>query len=421
MAKVHIVGAGMAGLAAAVTLARDNRYDVALYEAAPNAGGRCRSFHDDTLGCEIDNGNHLMLAGNWGVTRFLERVGPTAQLDTMPEAVFPFYDLDTGERWTVSPNEGRMPWWVFSGERRVPGSRPHDYLAGLKLARAGSGATVEDVLGGNANLYRRFWKPLTIAILNTPPEQASAMLLRRVFAETFGQGGDACRPRIARNGLSNSLVRPAVEALRRDGADIRFGQRLRHVETDGSAVVALDFGQDRIEILDGDAVILALSPAATPTLLPEISAPSTFQPIVNVHFRLEEPIDADTCPTFLGLIGGVAEWVFRRGDVLSITISAAEHMIDESPKAVAQQTWSDVRAALDLQRPSPPHYRIIKEKRATFAQTPGAERDRPDFRTNFKKLVLAGDWTNTQLPATIEGAIRSGFTAAAAVNPSSQS
>ena len=130
----HVVGAGLAGLAAAVALADAGRR-VILYEAAPHAGGRCRSYFDAELGCRIDNGNHLLLAGNRAALDYLERIGALGSLEGPPEAVFPFVDAATGERWTVRPNSGALPWWVLRAKRRVPQTRARDYLAAWALRR----------------------------------------------------------------------------------------------------------------------------------------------------------------------------------------------------------------------------------------------------------------------------------------------
>ena len=412
MAQVHVVGAGMAGLAAALRLSAGG-HAVALYEGAGQAGGRCRSFHDETLGCVIDNGNHLMLAGNTAIAALLDETGAADSLPAAAEAVIPFVDLDTGERWAIRPNDGRLPWWIFAPDRRTLGSSAWDHLAALRLAWAGADATVADLFAGNPALYRRFWRPLTIAILNTPPEEAAARLLWPVLVEIFGRGGAACRPRFAREGLSQSLVDPAVATLHGRGADIRFNRRLRQVASEGGAVRALEFGDETVAIGDGEAVVLALSAPSAAALLPSIPAPDRFHPIVNIHFRLPAEAAGTPLPPILGIVGGTAEWAFARGPVVSVTISAADALVDDPAEAIAEAAWGDLRRALALPAALPP-YRVIKEKRATFAQTPAAERRRPPASTNFRNLFLAGDWTDTGLPATIEGAVRSGFRAASA-------
>ena len=120
---VHIIGAGLAGLAAAVRLTGGPR-DVVLHEAARHAGGRCRSYFDPALGITIDNGNHLLLSGNSDARNYLAAIGAEDQLTGPPDADFAFMDLATGERWRLRPNAGAFPWWIFSRNRRVPGTGP---------------------------------------------------------------------------------------------------------------------------------------------------------------------------------------------------------------------------------------------------------------------------------------------------------
>jgi len=413
MTRAHVVGAGMAGLAAALRLSAKG-HAVTLYDAAGHAGGRCRSFHDETLDHVIDNGNHLMLSGNTAVARFLDETGAADSLPAAGDARIPFVDLLSGERWSVHPNPGRFPWWIFSGKRRVAGSGALDYLSALRLAWAGRDATIQDLFAGNAELYRRFWSPLTVAILNTPPEEAMARLLWPVMVETFGRGGDACRPRFATEGLSQSLIDPAVYALRRRDVDIRFNQRLRQIDHDGSNVTRLDFGGNAVELAPTDVVVLAVTaPVAAALLpgLPGLRVPTRFNPIVNVHFRMAEGFDDRDLPPILGIVGGTAEWVFCRCPIVSITISAADRHADDDADSIAEAAWRDVSRTLGLPA-AMPAYRVIREKRATFAQTPQEEPNRPGARTVLKNLFLSGDWTDTGLPATIEGAVRSGFSAA---------
>jgi predicted NAD/FAD-dependent oxidoreductase len=233
--------------------------------------------------------------------------------------------------------------------------------------------------------------------------------------EIFGRGGDACRPRFAVEGLSQSLIDPAVGALRRRDADIRFNTRLRGLDTDGAQLTQLHFGSESIDVAPGDAVILAVPAPVAAGLLPSIRTPARFNPIVNVHFRLTGGAQGRDLPPILGIVGGVAEWVFCRGPIVSITISAADRHLDDDPDGVAEAAWRDVSRTLGLPAETPP-FRVIKEKRATFAQTPAEEPNRPPTRTNLRNLFLSGDWTDTGLPATIEGAARSGFSAADMAN-----
>ena len=414
MSRTHIVGAGLAGLAAAVSLVRRGR-SVTVYEAAGRAGGRCRSYVDARLDRLIDNGNHLLLSGNRSAMRYLEEAGAADALVGPASARFPFLDVRTGRRWQVSPNAGRLPWWVLRPGRRVPDTRVRDYLSALRFAGAGPNLTVTDCVGESGVLFERFWEPLSVAALNTPARSGAAALLRPVLRETFARGEAACRPRIARLGLSPAFVDPALGLLARRGSPVRFGRRLRGVDYAEGRARRLDFGADSVALEEGDSVILAVPPAAASTLVPALVAPEASNTIVNAHFRLPEPVGLPADLPFLGLVGGTAQWLFARGDVASITISAADALAAEPAEALARRCWSDVATALGLGRTALPVHRVVKERRATFAQTPDEVRRRPGTRTGFANLYLAGDWIDTGLPATIEGAIRSGHMAASAV------
>ncbi len=222
------------------------------------------------------------------------------------------------------------------------------------------------------------------------PDVASAAPLREVLAETIERGGFAALPRYARIGLSESFIDPALEWLRAKGADIRLGER----------VTALNPAQ---------ATVLAVPPWIAATLVPGLTVPDEYESICNLHFKYRLGQEG-----FWGLIGGTAEWVFARPDILSVTISAANRYADIDNDAMAARVWGELSRAFGLNAELPLH-RVVWEKRATFACTPAQLARRPGARTRNPNLVLAGDWTDTGLPATIEGAIRSGNTAAAAL------
>jgi squalene-associated FAD-dependent desaturase len=423
MGTVHIVGAGLAGLSAALRIARAGAgLRVVLYESAGHAGGRCRSFHDAALGCEIDNGNHLILGANPAVLAYLEAIGSRGGLSGPDEAAFPFVDLRTREHWTLRPNAGRLPWWILARARRVPGTRTLDYLAVRRLLAAPADAAVTDCLDRRSTLFRRLWEPLTVAALNAAPAEASARLLARVVRDTFGAGGAACRPYIAADGLTPVLVDPALRALSRDGAAVHFNARLRALETSPErGVESLLFAGETVETGSEDIVTLAVPPVVLTRILPEVPVPEGSRAILNLHYRLPRAIRfAGARVGLVGLVGATAQWLFLRGEILSVTVSAADALMDEPEAELLPQVWREIRAALALMGQAgdvpeaPPPGRVVKEKRATFLQSPANLARRPGPATGLANLFLAGDWTDTGLPATIEGAIRSGEAAAGA-------
>jgi squalene-associated FAD-dependent desaturase len=410
MSGVHIVGAGLAGLAAAVSLAAAGRA-VTLYEAGPAAGGRCRSYFDRALGRRIDNGNHLVLSGNRAVMDYLAQIGARDALDGPARPLFPFVDVASGERWTVRPNDGRVPWWIFSAARRVPGTRARDYLALLRLRRARGDDSVAKLLDDGGALYRRLLEPLAIAALNTRPDTGLATLMNAVVRETLMRGGMACRPRYARIGLSESFVDPALAWLAERGGRLVIGRRIAALRVEAGRVTALETPDGTVTVARDEAVVLAAPSWVAADLLPGLMAPDAYGAILNIHFA----VDAPPGPAgFCGLLGGTAEWAFARPGIVSVTISAANDLVDLSGEDIAARVWPDIRAAFALSGPMPPA-RVVKERRATFAATAAQEARRPGTRTGLDNLVLAGDWTATGLPATIEGAIRSGRAAAIAL------
>jgi squalene-associated FAD-dependent desaturase len=403
---VHIVGAGLAGLSAAVRLSASGAH-IVVHEAANQAGGRCRSYHDPALGMTIDNGNHLVLSGNRATLDYLRLIGAQERLIGPPQARFPFLDLATGERWTLQPSDGGIPWWVFDPRRRVPGTRAWDYAAMLRLVRAAPGATIGDVLPCRGPLYDRLLRPVLLAALNTEPREASAELAGAVVRETLTAGGAACRPLIARDGLSGALVQPALDFIAAHGGTVHFGHRLRALSLERRAE-ALDFGDQTVPLAADDAVVLAVPPPVAVSLLPGLAAPSAFRAIVNAHFRLVPPPQV---PPITGVVNGLVEWLFAFPDRLAVTISAADRLLDVPREMLASQIWRDVARIADIAQPMPP-WQIVRERRATFAALPQEDARRPAAETSWSNLVLAGDWTATGLPATIESAVRSGRRAA---------
>jgi squalene-associated FAD-dependent desaturase len=409
--QVHIVGAGMAGLSAALQLSLAGE-KVTLYEAAPFAGGRCRSFFDRELDCRIDNGNHLVLSGNVAIHDYLFLTNALETMGGPGAPVFPFADIETGECWVARMSMGRMPWWIFDKHRRVAGTKPKDYLSILKLMTAGESDIIADVLKNRNNLYYRFWEPMVIGVLNTEPEIASAQMLANVFAQSFAAGGRSCIPLIPKQGLSETFVMPCLEVLQQHDAEIRYNHRLRKVDYDEHRIRSLDFNGTVIDIEPNDWVIFALPVWVMRELMPEISVPTDFRSIVSAHFRVEVPANA---AGFTGIIGGISEWAFVRDDVASVTISCAERFASLAVRDMAGMIWNDLARLYDLDPDAVPPYRIFKEKYATFAATPEQNALRPSSYTQWSNLALAGEWTATGLPSTIEGAIRSGVKASQVV------
>lgn len=389
--KIHVIGAGLAGLSAACTLT-ERGHEVELFESAGQAGGRARSYFDKQLGCRIDNGNHMLLSGNYAAFDYLKRINAQETLTGPQAPLFPFKNLATHTGWVLQLSKGRLPLWMLRSSQRVPGTRLLDYAALLKLRKAKPDDLVTDIIDPNTALYKNLIETLTISGLNTMPDVASAQPLAAIFAETVERGGAASQPRWAKTGLSESFVDPALAWLKAKGAQVHFNTRITALTPE-------------------QPTILAVPPWVAQDLMPELTAPDVFESICNLHFKAQMPPDEFG---FYGLLGSMAEWVFARDEVISVTISAANRYAQLSQEEIATRVWAELASSFKLDTRMPA-YRVLWEKRATFACTPAQLAKRPRAQSPRKNVMLAGDWTNTGLPATIEGAIRSGVSAADAL------
>ena len=386
-----MIGAGLAGLASAKRLA-ELGHKVVVLEATDHPGGRCRTLFDETLGLEIDNGTHLIMSGNSAVLEMAD----DNELYVSDTAAFNFVDLQNDARWVVDMGSGKIPWI----RKSPPGANMWNLLQDYK--KLNCEASVADALDTSSSRWESLWVPLVLAVMNTNPPEASAKLMRAVLSETMLKGGYYTRPVMAKNGLSKALIEPSASRL-----DIRYGAILKSAQSIGSRLSKLVFKGFEIDIEDGDAVISALPWGPAHDIFSSIPPPPKFNPIINVHFKTHTSVQA---PEMTGLLGGAAHWLFRRKNIACVTISAAEEMVGTQGDEIAHQVWDNISHLAG--GGTMPRHRVIKEKSATFAATPNANAARPSTISSFNNMFLAGDWTATGLPATLEGAARSGYGAA---------
>lgn len=357
---VHIIGMGISGLSAAFTLTQAG-ISVALYDAAARAGGRCHSFFDKRLNARIDNGTHLMLGANTALLNMLAQCPSDTPLK------------NAGNKILFLKKNG--------GSFQIDTARPVSAL--LKLPE--------------------LYSLLCESVMNTPARRADTSLFLKTAVKCFGKKNGQIY--LAEPSLYNCVVAPVENFLKNKHVPFHFGKRLRRIKEskltffDGSEITA---GQD-------DKVILAADPQNLSRLI--VGAPELpYQTIVNIHYRTDARLPDGK--SFAGLIGLTGHWIFIKNGVLSVTISAANALLEKfSPDSAASLVWHELSDLLNL-CPELPDYRVIAEKRATILQTRATNclRLSTDIGSDF--VFLAGDATATGLPCTIEGSVRSGIKAA---------
>ena len=446
--RVVVIGGGFAGFAAAVAL-QENRHQVTLLERRGILGGRATSYPDAVSGEDVDNGTHVMIAGYRSTLDLLRRAGAMDLVQIQDDLRIDYVDA-RGFSALACPRLP-APWHLLAGilGLRLPmhvrleaarlglavrfGRPPHGITLAEYLRRTGQSSAARELL----------WDPLAIAILNETPERSAAVLFFNVYREAFLSTSRASRLVFLRRGFGVLLSRLGAY-LQARGGSVRRRARVEGIEVSGQRALGVRFRQSaltredvrrarpaRLERLSADAIVAAVPWHTLPSLLPEeLRGQQPFlglsgiagSPIVSVEMWLDRMVVERP---MLGLRDSEVQWVFDKGRLygrrgapqhLAFIVSAAYR---SSPKPNAELVGV-AEAALRRYFPAMAGVAVtralvLREPDATFASDPAAEGRRPGPGTPIEGLYLAGDWTATGLPATIEGAVRSGRAAAEAV------
>ena len=424
-AGVIVVGGGWAGLAAAVHLARNGR-PVTLLEAAPQLGGRARRVSWN--GCNIDNGQHLLLGACTATLELLRELGvaPERVLQRLPLRLV--LNHTNGERFELTAAPLPAPWHLAVALLRARGFTRAERWAALRMSlrlvrtrfQLEVDMSVADWLQRcrqPARVRAAIWEPLCLAVLNTPPAVASAEVFLRVLRESFGGSRAASELLLTATDLSGLLPDAAQRYLETRGATIRLGLRAQRLLTRDGGVCGVA-GADGHEY-SGD-VVLAVPPYAAAALLePQARAATliaelrhfSYEPICTVY--LQYPPEVALPEPMFGLLNATTQWVFDRrvggqsGLLAAVISGPGEHMALDGNALGAHVSAELARAFPHWPRPLA--IRVIREKRATFSCRVGINRERPGHRTPLPGCWLAGDYTATSYPATLEGAVQSGI------------
>jgi hydroxysqualene dehydroxylase len=421
---VVIVGGGLSGLAAAVHLAGAG-IPVHLLEQRATLGGRARSYVDATTGVEVDNGQHLLIAGYAQTLAFLERMGTRHLVDVQPAPALPFHHPERGFvelRVPLLPSPMHLACGILRTGLLSPAHRLSLLRGGVALW-LGSAAKTDELTIAEwldrhhqpAEVRRCFWDPLAVAIMNETPDRASARLFCDALRQAFLRHPQDAALVFPRAGLSCLFAEPAAAFITQHGGRVQCGADVnRFTIRDGAVTEAV--------LKDGTVIPCAVAILAVPPMhardlvsdavVPGLSgfASGPVSPIIGIHLWMNTAFMPGEA---VGVIGKRIQWVFRHERHVSLVISAAHEFVGMGNNELVTLAMEDLRSVFGSEVGGPDHAVVIREKQATFSATPENNRKRPGPDTGIRNLFLAGDWTATGLPATIEGAILSGNRAAA--------
>jgi squalene-associated FAD-dependent desaturase len=433
-----VIGAGFAGLSAAVRMTK-NGARVLVLEARARLGGRATAFPDRETGELVDNGQHVLLGCYTATFDFLREMNVLDHVRVQPELAITMVDRSGHRSRLVCPTlpapfhllAGVMEWDALDWRDRLAALRmatplgiARRQLAGGRDIAASPGETVDQWLvrnGQTDRLREMLWHPLALAALNQHPEVAAAPPFARVLAEMFGSDPRASAIALPTRPLHMMYAEPARTYVESGGGKVVTGVTAR-VRVDAGGVRAVAAG----ELWTTSTVVSAVPWFALEDLFepcpPELSkivsraGAMASSPIVTVNLWFDRPV-LDV--PFAGLPGRAMQWVFDKSAVfgdgashLSLVSSGASPLVDQTNEALIAAAHQELLEALpESRRARLLRATVIREPRATFSLAPG-QPSRPETSTPVRGLFLAGDWLDTGLPATIESAVRAGHRAA---------
>lgn len=409
---IHVIGGGIAGLAAATRLAKRGA-KVVLYEATEALGGRCRSLHDRRLGRELDHGLHVAFSGHRHIAGYVADIGARDRFAVEDWAGVRFFDAQTRRAWTLKLNAGRIPWWILAPGRNAPGSGWADYGAVLRLAFTRRDRTLGELLGPGANRHV-IWDPWCVTAIRAPPDIASVKLFKQALRNSFWRGGRACRLVVPLAPISAAYIEPAAAMLRARGAAIRTRAALAAIEFDRDRAVALRF-EAPVPIGAEDRVVLAVTPRAAAALIPDLPVPLEACAAVTAHFTLDPPCGHER--HLVCVLDQGPAWAMFDRDHATVTIASTDAPIDMAEDDLLARLWRGVALVLGRDPSSVPQGRVLRARYGSFAHTPEGAARRPPATTRYRNVFLAGDWIDHGHAASLDAAALSGHAAAALALP----
>jgi len=436
--RVVIIGGGLAGLTAACGLA-DRGYSVALVERRPSLGGRAWSFSPPQGQGEVDNGQHVFLKCCTYYIRFLQKLGVWDKAHMQKRLRVPVIDPHRGAS-SLESSPLPAPFHLLPSFLRFRHLSPLDKAraAYAMLSIRFSDRTKNDGLdsisfhrwlrehGQSEAAIDRFWNLIVLATLNDDVRMVSADLALMVFQEGFLKRADGANVGYATVGLTSLIGREARRYIEERGGRVILGQGTKELLLEGERIAGARLADG--SILRGQWYVCAVPHQMLLAVIPPSLREDPFfrrarelatTPIINIHLWYDRPVMA---LDFAAFINSEAQWVFNKskmwhlagdGQYLDISLSGARQYIDLPKEELVERFARELRRLFPKARQARlERWLVVKERQATFAAAPGSARYRLPCRTPIENLFLAGDWTATGWPATMESAVRSGVACA---------
>jgi len=420
MKRCLIIGGGLAGLTAASILSSKN-LSVTVIESSPKLGGRTYSFKDTDIDSVIDNGQHIMMGCYKDTLSFIKLIGAENNFDYQKSLFLKFIDRKRNQ-FQLNAAKTFYPLNLLIAILNYNVLNFNDKFSFirflLKLPWLNKNSlrkfTAKEWLENrnqNPNIIKSFWEILCVGALNTNLEKASALFFYDVLIQIFFKGNFATTIILPKYGLSESIINPALLFIEKNGGTIVLSESVKELVVKNQKVVSIKSDKN---IYDNfDYVISAIPLYALEKIIPiknlDIDLELEYSTILNIHIWSNENKLQEK---FYGLLDSPLHWIFVKENHINIVISDADYLVEKSKEEIIRLVINELVQYTNIKEENILQYKIIKEKRATFVPDVSTIDKRPNSKTSIKNLFLAGDWTNTGLPSTIESAVKSGRIAA---------
>lgn len=420
MKRCLIIGGGVAGLTAASILS-SKKIAVTLIESSPKLGGRTYSFIDKETDTIIDNGQHIMMGCYKEALSFLKLIGAENNFHYQKNLLLKIIDRNKNQ-FNLDASTSFYPFNLILAIKNYNAFNFNDkisfilFLLRLPIISKNSlrKSTVREWLENenqNIDIIKNFWEILCVGALNTNLEKASAFVFYEVLMQIFFKGNFASTIILPKYGLSESIIKPAISFIEKNGGTIIASEIVREVFVKNQKIVLIK--TDKMIYDNFDYIISAIPLYSLEKIITKktlgINLELEYSTIVNIHIWLN---DINLHDKFYGLLNSPLHWIFVKEKHINIVISDADYLADKSKEEIFKLVIDELIQYTSIVSEDILQYKIIKEKRATIVPAVDILNKRPDSRTPIKNFFLAGDWTNTGLPSTIESAVKSGRIAA---------